>query len=521
MILLSNQNPDSIDPAIAYTYPIQQLLIDTNDGLVTWRRASGQAGQQIVPDLATAVPAPTDGGRTWVFHLRRGIRFSNGADVVPADVPYSFERLFKAGSPIDGTFFGDLVGGAACIKRPAHCSLAHGVVANNAAGTVTFHLVTPDPVFLDKVADTFGDVVPVGSPNHDVGTKPLPATGPYMIQSYVPNRQVTFVRNPMFHEWAPAAQPAGNPNTIVLKLGLTPESETTEVERGQADWMYDTPPPDRLAEVEQRYPAQLHLDPVLTTNYLALNVRVAPFNNLDARKAVNYAINRAAIIKLYGGPGLGTPTCQILPPNMLGYAPYCPYTASPSSAGRWAGSDMTKARQLVAASHTAGMPVKLYALNDTNDTATALYLQTVLKQLGYNATVKTLNTNSFVGVAFNSSFHPQAALYAWADDYPAPSDFLYGALSCNAFTPATSASSNLAEFCDPSIDSQMRHALAVQLTNKAAAGPLWASVDRSVTDMAPWAALFNPKLPNFVSSRIGGFQFNPVWYWLIDQSYVK
>jgi peptide/nickel transport system substrate-binding protein len=337
-----------------------------------------------------------------------------------------------------------------------------------------------------------------------------------MIQSYVPNRQVILVRNPMFHEWSAAAQPSGNPNTIELKLGLTPESEVTEVERGQADWMYDTPPPDRLAELEARYPAQLHLDPVLTTNYFALNVRIPPFSNLDARQAVNYAINRAAIIKVNGGPGLGTTTCQILPPNMLGYMPYCPYTVNPSSNGQWTGADLTKARQLMAASHTAGMTVKVYALSDTNDTATALYLQTVLRQLGYNASVKTLNASSFVGVAFNSSFHVQSALYQWADDYPAPSDFLYGALSCNAYAPASSANADLAEFCDPALDNQMRHALEVQLTNRSASAPLWASIDRSVTDMAPWAALFNPKWVSFVSSRIGGFQFNPVWYWLID-----
>ena len=254
MTLLVNGTPDSIDTAVAYTFPIQQLLIDTNDGLVGFQKTTGAAGERIVADLATSVPSPTDGARTYAFHLRRGIRFSTGKLVTPSDFTYTFERLFKVPSPTDATFYGNIVGAAQCLKQPSSCNLSRGVVADNRRWTVTFHLVTPDPEFLDKLALTFAFVVPRGSPEHDIGGHPLPATGPYMIASYNPNSELVMVRNPRFHQWSRAAQPSGNPDKIVLKFGLPTEAEVTEVQHGQADWMADQPPTDRLPELGTHMP---------------------------------------------------------------------------------------------------------------------------------------------------------------------------------------------------------------------------------------------------------------------------
>src|SRR5436305_7457242 len=90
--------------------------------------------------------------------------------------------------------------------------------------------------------------------------------------------------------------------------------------------------------------------------YFARNTRRAPFNNLQARQAINYAANRAAYVKIAGGSSLAVPTCQILPPNYPSYTPYCPFTAG-SSHTSWTGPDLAKARQLVQQSGTAGMKV--------------------------------------------------------------------------------------------------------------------------------------------------------------------
>ena len=143
----------------------------------------------VVPDLATAIPTPTNGGKTWTFKLRNGIKFSNGQAVTTNDVVASFRRIFKVKSPTSGGFYAGIVGADACLKTPATCTLKGGVSANAAAGTVTINLKAPDPEFKYKLAVPHASILPADTPSKDVGTKPIPGTGPYMFKSYNPNRQ--------------------------------------------------------------------------------------------------------------------------------------------------------------------------------------------------------------------------------------------------------------------------------------------------------------------------------------------
>ncbi|HEU0194262.1 MAG TPA: ABC transporter substrate-binding protein, partial [Gaiellales bacterium] len=497
-----------------------QLLVMTNDGLLAWKRVSGPQGNDLVPDLATSIPKPTDGGTTYLFHIRRGIRFSNGALLKPTDVTATLEREFKAHGP-GGGFYTTIVGGTQCLNAPASCDLRQGVVANNAAGTVTFHLTAPDPEFLLKLALPFAYIVPAGSPNHDIGNNALPATGPYQIESYTTDQQMVFTRNPHFHQWSRAAQPAGYPDRIVMKIGLTTEAETTAVEQGQADWMYDQPPSDRLNEIATRYPHQVHVNPVPQQYYMSLNTRVPPFNNLDARRAVNYATDRSAVIKIWGGPHLAVPTCQILPPGFPAYQAYCPYTKNPGT--RWTAPDMARARQLVAASGTRGDNVGVIVTTDAASMSTGEYFAELLNQLGYHATVKGLNSKIEYPYVQNSLNHPQISFSYWYPDYPAASDFLNVVTGCAGYHPASDASPNLSEFCDPAIQKQTVRALKIEQTDVPAANRLWTQIDRETTDQAPWISLFVPKHVDFVSSRLGNYQFSPsvVGNFLIDQAWVQ
>ncbi len=109
--------------------------------------------------------------------------------------------------------------------------------------------------------------------------------------------------------------------------------------------MFDPPPADRLAELGTKYAKQVSVHPLTAMWYAPMNTNLAPFNDIRARQAVNFAIDRAAIVKLFGGSNLAQPACQILPPDFPSYAPYCPFTASPGE--KWSAPDMAKAKQLV------------------------------------------------------------------------------------------------------------------------------------------------------------------------------
>jgi peptide/nickel transport system substrate-binding protein len=508
----------TIDPQINYTLEFFQVMEISYDGLLTFEKANGNAGLTIVPDLATALPKPQDGGKTYVFTLRKGIRFSDGRPVTVDDVVASFRRIYKVGSPTAGTFFAGIVGADACNRAPATCILP-GVVGDSSAGTITIHLTAPDAEFYDKIAFIHAVVLPSDAPGKDAGVTPIAGTGPYMIASYDPNHALRLVRNPYFHEWSRAAQPDGYPDDILYSFGPDATSQVTMIENGQDDWMFDQPPPDRQSEMEQKYPRQLHLSPETGMYYASMNVNLPPFNDIRVRKAINYAVDRRATVIAFGGRALATPTCQVLPPGIPGYEPYCPYTKHPGT--RWSAPDLEKARALIKASGTAGQSVTLITDDSSIGRNIGAYLQSLLTSVGYKATFKPISANIEYTYLQNSKNKVQIGLSYWLQDYPAPSDFLNVLYSCASYHPGSDSSINMSEFCDPKTDAKMQAAMTTSITDPASANKMWASIDRQVTDEAPAVMLFVPKQLNFVSSRVGNYTFNPQGFLIFSQLWVQ
>ena len=300
----------------------------------------------------------------------------------------------------------------------------------------------------------------------------------------------------------------------------------TAVENNQADEVFDGDviPSDRLNELNSaKYSSRVHVNPLTADWYFALNTRTPPFNNLKARQAINYAADRNAYVKIGGGPSLAVPTCQILPPNFPGYKPYCPYTAG-SDTTKWTGVDLAKAKQLVQQSGTAGMKVVVNSATTTPDKALAQQMVSDLKTRSATRRPPRLLTGSiqypFVQNSDNSSKW-NVAWSAWYQDYPAPSDFLNVLTGCGSIHPHSDASPNIAAFCDKTIQAQIDKAETLGVTDPAAANAIWAQVDHAVTDQAPWVDMYNPKQIDFLSSRVHGYQWNPQWYILIDQQWLK
>jgi peptide/nickel transport system substrate-binding protein len=502
------------------------MLSMTNDGLVGYRRVAGLAGDQLVPDLATALPGPTDGGRTYIFRLRAGIRYSSGALVRPEDFRRAIERVFEISKKLNPAIppvYAGIVGARRCEHRPGPCDLSRGIVTNDAARTVTFYLTAPDPQFLYKLAFCWAYAVPPGTPDHQISAAQLPATGPYMTKSLVSGHTWTLVRNPRFRQWSQLAQPGGYPDRIIVRLDVGPRQEVSGIEHGHADVLLD-PPPDAIGQLNTHYTSQLHSGPLAATMALTLNTRIAPFNRIAARRALNYAINRNVVIALNGGPLTAQPTCQILPPTMPGYQPLCPYTLQPGPGGAWTAPDLARAEQLVRASGTRGDKVTILTGNigaPMPGPATGRYVVSVLDELGYRASLRNVSANRYFEVFGDSRNRIQAGFFPWFQDYPVASDFVDPLLSCGSFVPASPVNVNTAEFCDPRIDAQAQHAYALQSWAPAAAVGRWAAIDRELVDKAPWVPLYNPRDLTVLSARVGNYQFHPYWSLLIDQLWVR
>lgn len=498
---------DSIDQ---YDFSFVWQLNLTGDGLTAYRRVAGTDGAALVPDLAVAIPTPTDGGRTYTFQLRRGVSYSTGETVGPEDIRRAIERFYRLGPA--GTQHDAIVGATACRARPAGCDLSQGIVDDEATNTVTIHLTRPDPNLVHSLALPFAHAVAPSAPRTAVTTRALPATGPYMIASYQPGREVRFVRNPRFREWSRAARPDGYPDEILLTVSDEADA-VVAVEQDRLDTaLFARLAPAQVERLAVRHPGRLRVAPIVGTFIVALNTTRPPFDRLEARRAVAYALDREALVRIGSGSQYAQPTCQVLPPNFPAHEPYCPYTQDPRGDGVWRRPDLAEAKRLVARSGTAGATVVVRTWPEF--AAEARYVAGRLRQLGYRATARVSAPEEWLADAYGpeEGTPVQIGLSAWVIDYLAPSTF-FDQLRCGSPDPA--------RFCDPAIDRQMNEALALQATDPAAADELWAKIDRALTDQAAWIGYATPRKVNFLGSRVGNFQFHPVWWMLLDQLWVR
>jgi YVTN family beta-propeller protein len=488
----------------------------TGDGLVALADASGAA--ELIPDLAITVPLPTDGGRTYAFRLRPGMRYWTGVPVRASDLRRELERLYATNSPEAG-YYSALQGTAACRRRPLACDLSRGVVTDDRAGTILLRLTRPDPDLLFKLTLPAARPVPPGTPRTHLAAQPVPSTGPYRVARFIPGQRLLLIRNRRFREWSRAAQPNGYPDRIDIRMDDDPSHRIQAVLRGDADLALEIAPAN-LTPLRTRFASQLRLHAQPHTSFLNFNVQRPPFNNVLARRAVNLAIDRAAVTRRLGGPGLSTPTCQVLPPHFPGYRDYCPWTRAPYD-GRWHGPDVPRARALVRASGTAGATVDFISLHDDPVAAAAAgALVSALRSIGYHPRVIRNDTKYYRRLA---DPHGQWSISAgnWIADYPAPSQFLDQFLSCANYHPGDPAlTTNSGGFCNARFDRLIAQAQTIQSTDPATAQGIWARADHLAADQAAWVPLVNTASAELLSRRTGHFTLDANSQPQIDQLWV-
>lgn len=431
-----------IDPAEVYEITTGWANRLVYEGLVGLRYGEAQDVQSLVPGLATTLPLPSDGGRTFTFELRHGIRYSTGGEVVASDLVRGVRRAVLHDN---GDLYLGVVGARECRHEPERCDLTAGVQADDGTGRVTFHLTKPDPDFLYRLALL---VYPTPADYDEASPVPLPGVGPYRISAYAPGEVYTLSRNPHFTPWSAAAAPAGYPDVITwLKVpGVT--AAVAAVDAGRADLAELTPLDSRsmtqaaVEDVSIRRPNQLHRGGPTGTVFAFLNSSTPPFDNVAVRRALNYAVDREKLVELDGGPATADPSCQVIPPGFPGYRPYCPYTVNPAD-GEYHGPDLVTARRLIAESGTTGASVTVTDLIGDVNPPFDDYIAQVLTELGYHVTVNRLpRTEATRDHFYDPAGGVQVGSGGWLPDYPRPStyyDLLFRCPPCISSTPSTTA----------------------------------------------------------------------------------
>ena len=515
--------PSTYDPQdpVFQSAELPTLVAMTNDGLVAFKHVGGADGLTLVPDLATTLPPPTDGGLTYTFTLRTGILYSDGSPVRASDVLASVERFVDLNTPeADRTLFGSIEGVTACSAATSRCDLSGSIAVDDAAGSVTFHLATPDPEFLQKLAQPGAYVLPAATPHH-VAAAPLPATGPYVANPREGDGTLRVTTNTSFHEWSAEAQPAGYPDTIVFRPTADDEAATDAVATGDADYLLGAPPPDRVDQLRTSYPGQLHVLPLTRTFFEFMNTTIPPFDNPDVRRAINLATDRSRVVELWGGGLTARVTCQAIPPGFPGYEPYCPDTISPGPEGSWRAPDIATARSLVEAAGVRGTKVTVESYDKPRHVAVGEYFVQLLNDLGFAATLEPKPPEEVNALA--DPFHAGIQMMGLVNGitYPSPSLAIWGVFTCPDFAPYPGAPLNYAAYCDLARDARSLAAYQLQASNPRAANDEWAAIDREIVNESPAVDAFNPTDLRFVSQRVGNVQVHPTYLVLLSQMWVQ
>jgi peptide/nickel transport system substrate-binding protein len=492
--------PDYMDPQLYYTVAAYQINNYVWTGLLGYKHEPGPAGAQLVPYLAQSMPTISAGGTDLKFTLRPNLHYSNGKPVKASDFAYSIERAFKMDSPGVG-FFSSIKGvsganGYAATKK-GHIS---GIITNDANRTIELKLDHPEGDILYILALEFAHVVPSGTPATDQSTHPIPATGPYELQSYSPNRSFKLIRNPHYNNQIPT-MPAGNPDQVVGTIITDPVAAYQRVVSDKADYDFQPVPNDRLPEAQSKYKEQLRIYTNANTYYYALNNAIPPFNNMKARQAVQYAIDPQAIISgVYGG--LGRPTQNFLPP---GYPQYKKINA-------WH-FDLAKAKQLVQQSGTSGATVDVYGPNEDPSKSTTEYLAGQLTKIGYKPKLHLLSHAVYFQTIGNQATKAQAMFTDWYQDYPHPIDWFDTLLNGNRI--AKIHNNNVGNVNVPSVNKEIE-ALKKITTLTPEVNARWAKVDKDLMDTYHTTVPYmNRSSTDFFSSKMdmSCYTFSVVLYW--------
>jgi peptide/nickel transport system substrate-binding protein len=494
------QAPDYMDPQLYYTVAAYQLDNYVWSGLLGYKHVSGSAGAELVPYLAKSMPTLSADGTDLKFTLRQNLHYSNGQPVKASDFKYSIERAFKMDSP--GVGFFSSIAGVSGSKGYATTKKGHisGIITNDANRTIEIKLAHPEGDILYILALEFAHVVPTGTPPSDQSTHPIPATGPYMIQSYSPNRGFVLVRNPHFNNQIPT-EPSGNPDKVIGTIITDPTTQYQSVVSGKNDFAWLTVPNDRLPEAQSKYKDQLRIYTNANTYYYALNNAIPPFNNIQARKAVQMAIDPQAIISGVFG-GLGRPTQNFLPP---GYPQYKKINA-------WS-FDLAKAKQLVQQSGTTGQTVDVYGENDEPSKGSTEYLAGQLAKIGYKPKLHLLSPGVYFQTIGNQATKAQAMYTDWFQDYPHPIDWFDVLLNGNRITQVHN--NNVGNVNVPSVNKEI-DALKKITTLTPEVNNRWAKVDSDLmVKYATTVPYLNRSQTDFFSSRVdmSCYLFNVVLYW--------
>lgn len=485
MTVTYKDDVSTLDPAIGYDWQNWSMIKSLFDGLMDYVPGT----TELRPDLAESYEISED-GKIFTFKLRKGVKFHNGRELTAQDVKYSIERVVNPATQSPGAGF------FATIKGVEEASAGKGGELSGITvqdpHTIRFELTRPDATFLHVMALNFAHVVPkeeVEKHGADFGKNPV-GSGAFKLAEWTLGQRLVFERfTDYWNEGLPKL------DRITFEVGQEPVVALLRLQNGEIDVPGDGIPPAKFVEVtnDPNFKDLIIRGGQLHTGYVTMNVKMAPFDKVEVRRAVNMAINKDRILRIINGRAVAAN--QPLPPSMPGYAKdYAGYAYDPEGAKKL----------LEQAGLGDGFSTELYVMNTDPQPRIAQAIQQDLKAIGITASIKSLAQANVIAAGGEENQAPMiwSGGMAWIADFPDPSNFYGPILGCGGAVPG---GWNWSWYCNEELDKKAAEADAIADPAKAAEREaLWRDIYLKIMEDAPWAPIFNEERFTIRSERIGG-----------------
>jgi peptide/nickel transport system substrate-binding protein len=488
----SDATAHHLDPARIYTSgggAVTSLIFRT---LTTRHRVPGQAGDEVVPDLATDTGTASDGAKTWTYRLKDNLKFEDGTPITSKDIKWGVERAFAPELPGGIPYLRDWLAGGADYKGPYKGKGLDSIQTPDDK-TIVFKLRKPEGDFPYVATATQFAPVPKAKDDGTGYEKHPVSSGPYKVQSHEQDKSLVLVRNTY---WSRAvddqrlACPDRLEGTYGLNSAVINQRLTSSAGKDANAITTDTDlSPAELARISS--------DPDLKkravkgefgeTDYIAFNPKVKPFDDPRVRAAISYAIGRQSVVNAAGGSSLAKPATTFLPDQAaFGYQPYDYFPAG-------ANGNAAKAKELLAqAGHPNGLTITLaHRNNDYNHDgpAVATAVQASLKQSGITVNLKPYDDAGYGDVIQKPATEPGMFLTTWGADWPTGGPFLAPIFDGRQILK-DGGNFNASQLNDPKIDAEFD--AINKITDPAQARPRWGALDAEIGKQALTVPLIHP-----------------------------
>ncbi|MGK5546998.1 ABC transporter substrate-binding protein [Streptomyces sp. URMC 127] len=498
LTVLSDQDFAHLDPARNWVMNAMdfgtRLLYRT---LVTYKAAPGKQGGELTPDLATGLGTPSADARTWTFRLKEGLKYEDGSPVTAQDVKYNVERSFSPDLPGGADYAARYLAGAEHYRGPAGGEHLDSVRTPDDR-TIVFELRKPFAEFpYATVMPTFAPVPKARDTGPRYDNRPF-SSGPYKIESYARGKKLVLVRN---DHWDPATDDVRKayPDRLVVVMGLKANqiddrlTESRGPDASAVSWGALRPESGAKVLPDAKVRQRLIAESTNCTDMIQMHTGRAPFDDVRVRRAVQYALDRDAVLTASGGPAFNDPSTAYMPASLFG-------GKQPDTLGIPVEGDTKKARQLL---KEAGRPDGFTTAMtvSTGDKGRAEAIQQSLAGAGIKVTIEAVDPSAFYATIGDTAHRTDLVYTGWCPDYPSGSTFLPFVFD-GRFIKERGNSGNHSLFRDDATMKRMDEIAAMTDTGEAARA--WQRLDGEILAQAPAVPVLVRRWPLVLGSNVAG-----------------